>query len=196
LFLHGNTENLDKYADALNTMSKLGYKVFALEYAGYGAAKPAVGNCLAPNARSMETDLMEAWEICGNRYAIIMGFSMGGGLLGVTYPYLCPAPAQIVFLNSFDSFPKLVEENLSPCLAKLTRGFLATDWRTRECENYCGRVLIVVTKDDKLVPYRHGLAIADNFSCKQVVTVKLKHGGHVKAILRYRHCWTPYLLPP
>lgn len=197
LFLHGNTENLDIYAHALHALSKLGYRVFALEYAGYGASRPGdVYNWMAPNARTLEKDLMEAWEICGSRDAIIMGFSLGGGLLGVSYPYLCPAPAQIVFLNSFDSFPRLVEESLTPCLAKLTRQFLATDWKTQSCEDYCGRVLIVVTKDDKLVPYHHGLAIANQFDCKQVVTVKLKRGGHVKAILRHRKCWTPYLLPP
>lgn len=51
-------------------------------------------------------DVMDAWSVCGRSDAIVIGFSLGGAILGEVYEALSPMPAQLVFLNTFVSEKK------------------------------------------------------------------------------------------
>lgn len=197
LFLHGNSENLDAYAEALHMLWCSGYRVMALEYAGYGITRPRqVFNYQAPSATSLEQDLIQAWSVCGSSDAIVMGFSLGGGLLATMFPYLCPAPAQLVFLNTFADFPCIVEESLPTVMARCIQPFLSTQWRAHTCNAYCGHVLVVCTADDEMIPKHHSEQIARQFRYIEadLVFVELADGGHRDALFKHSSKWLFQLL--
>ena len=163
LFLHGNTGSLDDFVSSLDLMDRLGYDVYALEYAGYLPlmASPPVGTVLVdgqywqqsnPSGDTILQNVCEAWSLMGDSNTIVVGFSLGGGALGMVYDRLIPSPAQIVFLNTFFSLPQLIVEvgakfwiptSVSQhCVAP----FMKTQWWCQRPQRYTGRVLIVYTK--------------------------------------------------
>jgi pimeloyl-ACP methyl ester carboxylesterase len=148
LFLHGNSYELSKYQPALQTLEAQGYDVWAIEYAGFGkkdsttkTTDPCFSHphnlivfCVlgitkpidsAPNSESCLRDVMDAWKICGRKDCIVIGFSIGGAILGEVYEAFNPMPAQLVFLNTFDSFPQLVSDKLG---SSILSPLLTTQW--------------------------------------------------------------------
>jgi len=195
LFLHGNTGNLDLYEAALKRCARLGYNMYALEYAGYGLA--AGNEKVIPNCDSVLQDVLESWNVCGSEHAIIMGFSLGGAILGKTYDRLNPMPAQIVFLNTFHSLSGLVESKLK-VLGPLITPFLKTQWSTQPPRFYYNNVLIVYTKDDDVVTPEQGKELKTIFQSLNPVVVELPDGGHRYSTIRHLDRWAnnECLLPP
>ncbi len=158
LFLHGNSYDLAKYDPALKTLEAQGYDVWAVEYAGFGITTPVEKD--VPNSESCLRDVMDAWAVCGRSDAIVIGFSLGGAILGEVYEALNPMPAQLVFLNTFASFPLLVKEKMG---TGLVGPFLATQWSTPEPKHYQGKVTIVYTMDDAVIPPEQGRRLCKIF---------------------------------
>lgn len=184
-FLHGNSYDLSKYKPALSTLENLGYDVWAIEYAGFGITRPDDGlEC--PNSESCLQDVTEAWEICGREDAIVIGFSIGGAILGEMYETFDPMPAQLVFLNTFASFPQLVNDKLG---TPLLGPFLATQWSTPEPKRYTGKVTVVYTLDDTVVPATHGRKLCQIFQKLNPHCIALKSGGHRYSALNHRDEW-------
>jgi predicted esterase len=188
-FLHGNSYDLSKYAPALDTLRDRGYDVWAIEYAGFGITTPEkLGFTTAPNCDSVLVDVEEAWAICGQENAIVIGFSIGGAILGEVYETLTPQPAQIVFLNTFASFPQLVADKLGKMGACVTP-FLRTQWNTPKPKRYKGKVTIVYTLDDQVVPPSHGKQLCDIFTHLQPQCIALQSGGHRFSALNHQEEW-------
>jgi heme/copper-type cytochrome/quinol oxidase subunit 2 len=185
LFAHGNTLNLDPYASALSRMATCNYNIWALEYAGYGMTEAPSD---APCGKSLIRDLREAWDICGRDDAIVVGFSMGGALLGQVYDQLCPAPAQLVFLNTFWSVPDLVASKVS-VVGSLLSPLVETQWITQPPRRYCGKVVIVWSKDDDIVPPEHSAELCAIFSALKPVCIELPKGGHRWSSFCFMSSW-------
>ncbi|HUP77082.1 MAG TPA: alpha/beta hydrolase, partial [Pirellula sp.] len=150
LFLHGSTECLDTYALALEELRVRGYDVWALEYSGYGNA---TASCwlqrLRPNHVSWEMDVLEAYDKCKQTGIIVAGYSLGGSVVGQVYEQMCgPRPAQLVFLNTFQSFPDLACSRVPQWCTEMLRGLIRTRWKTAPPCQYDGQVLIINTADD------------------------------------------------
>lgn len=188
-FLHGNSYDLGKYAPALETLRDRGYDVWAIEYAGFGTTQPErLGFTMAPNCDSVLVDVEEAWAICGNKDAIVIGFSIGGAILGEVYETLTPQPSQLVFLNTFASFPQLVAEKIGKMGVVLTP-FLKTQWTTPKPNRYKGKVTIVYTLDDQVVPASHGQQLCSIFERLKPNCIALQSGGHRFSALNHREQW-------
>jgi dienelactone hydrolase len=198
IFLHGNTGNLDLYDAALRRCASLGYDIYALEFRGYGTTLQDVPapDRIAPDARSILRDAIECWQAVGDSNAIIMGFSLGGIALGQIYDELAPMPAQLVFLNTFYSFPNLVAEKLG-VVGTALNPLLATKWHTRSPKKYHNRVLVVYTADDDVVPAAQGKALCHIFSTLKPDCVELPSGGHRYSTIIHIDKWanSNYLLP-
>jgi hypothetical protein len=193
LFLHGNSLNLDSYAEALEKFATLGYSIYALEYAGYGPTKkPDDG----PSCKTVMRDAFEAWELVGNSDTIVVGFSLGGALLGQIYEQLNPLPAQIVFLNTFWSVCMLVETKLGDTFGQVLAPLLQTQWITRAPTTFKGSVVVVYTADDLVVPPKHGEQLCQVFSQANLRCIRVPYGGHRLGTFRFLRSWAPSLLPP
>jgi hypothetical protein len=157
--------------------------VWAVEYAGFGIAHASSSK---PNSQSVLQDVMDAWDICGSQDAIVIGFSIGGAVLGEVYEQFAPSPSQLVFLNTFASFPQLVADKLgSPILSP----FLKTQWVTPAPKTYQGKVTVVYTLDDTVVPPSHGKKLCSIFKSLKPQCIALKSGGHRYSALNHRDEW-------
>lgn len=195
LFLHGNTGNLELYKEALDKIAEYGYNVFALEYRGYGPAKMAEIDG-EPNAKTVVQDALEAWNLMGTSDSIVAGFSLGGAILAQVYEKFVPAPAQIVFLNSFGDLKQLLEDKLGNEFGGTCAPLMATKWSIQAPKTYQGHVLVVFTADDLTVPAKHGERLCQVFSKSKLVCRELPRGGHKYSVFTFAPHWIPELLPP
>ena len=204
LFAHGNTLGLDPYASALDRFATCGYNIWAVEYAGgYGMTEPRDD---APCGDSLVRDIREAWAICGRDDAILIGFSLGGALVGQVYDDLRPAPAQVVLLNTFWSVPQLVADKVadqvqyisSRTLHAVLGPLLETQWVTKPPRSYTGRVVIVYSKDDSVVPPEHSAELCAIFADLKPNCIELPKGGHRWSAFCFMSSWcnSMTLLPP
>ena len=124
----GNTGNLEYYRDPLDKIAEFGYNVFAVEYRGYGPTQFDG----SPNADTLIQDAQDAWNLMGTSDSIVAGFSIGGAVLSQIYEQLVPAPAQIVFLNSFGDLGALLEDKLGGELGGTCVPLMATQWSVKD----------------------------------------------------------------
>jgi hypothetical protein len=195
LFLHGNSYSLAAYAKPLLDMDQLGYDVYAVEYGSFGRTKGSK-KLDSPNAASILQDIYQAWSICGQSDAIVVGFSLGGAALGQVYNYLSPAPAQIVFLNPFCNFPSLIASKLGNTFGCIAIPFLQTKWCTPSPHQYTGQAMVVWAKDDHVIPCSQGEQLCQILNPLMPKCVVLPWGGHRKSALIFRDQWQPFLISP
>ena len=183
LFLHGNSLSLDAYAKALEGLAKYGYSVWAVEYGGYGIAK---GSGDSPNGETVLRDSMEAYQFCGDSNTIVMGFSLGGAILGEIYDRLNPSPAQIVFINTFCDLPNLIQEKMKVA-GPFLHPLMKTQWKTKKPKNYKNEAVVVTTQDDSVVTPEQGRRLCKMFPNAKCVL--LPNGGHRRSALLYQDRW-------
>jgi len=194
LFLHGNTGHLGFYAPVFELLFRAGYDVYALEYIGFG-----VCNSSRPTLSGVMANVQEAWTKFGDAYTILMGFSIGGILIGQWYDRLVfPArPAQLVFLNTFASLPAVIADVTHEQLMYAMWPFLATaNWVTLSPVDYRGRVLIVGTQDDPFIKVHHSKDLARVFAALSPTLRIVASGGHEVGPFYHFVDWQPDLLPP
>jgi hypothetical protein len=189
LFLHGNTHHIDAYHEPLKRLTKYGYDVWAVEYRGYGCAPGTA------NAENMLQDAMEAWNIMGDANGIVVGFSIGGGVLGQIYELLMPQPAQVVFASTFYSVPALLTDKFGE-LGAIVAPFLKTQWVIRAPTTYKGKVLVLFSRDDSTVPPSSSEALCQVFVKSDLVCRELPDGGHRFGAYLHVPSWVTDLLPP
>jgi len=187
LFIHGNSMSIDAYSKPLYCLAALGYNVWAVEYGGYGIAKGS-RHLDSPNCKTVLQDTREAYAICGHSDMIVMGFSLGGAILGELYDSFNPSPSQIVFLNTFYNLPKLVAEKLKT-IGPLIQPLLRTQWVTKKPRKYKGKVMIVSTKDDQVVTPSQGRQLCKIFASLNPICIMLPNGGHRRSALIYIDSW-------
>lgn len=193
LFLHGNSMSLNEYVMPLQSLVEMGYNVYALEYGGYGMTK----RTKRPDCFSVEQDVLEAYQVCGNGECIVAGFSLGGAILGQVYDLLSPSPAQIVFLNTFSDTSLLIKTVIGPRLGPFLHSFCKTQWKTRSPSNpsnFKTNVLIVYTKDDEIIPVNQNQLLCRIFSKYGSTCIELPTGGHRNSLFIHEKLWIHNLL--
>jgi hypothetical protein len=143
----------------------------------------------------MLEDAIEAWESMGDASAIVVGFSIGGAVLGQVYEKLVPAPAQIVFLNSFYSIGALLTDKFGD-LGRMITPLMETQWVTQAPTIYSGKVLVLFSKDDTTVPASQGVKLCQVFSKADLNCQELPDGGHRFSAFLHVPNWIEHLLPP
>lgn len=194
LFLHGNAGSLDIYNEILEHFDTVcGYDVYALEYYTYGLCwkKPKWSSIEKHISCILVENLIEAWSLMGDRKGIIVGFSLGGGLLGNCVNMLMPTPAQCVFVNTFCDLPKLVADICPMGLGRWIAPLMQTQWRTPVPKPWFrSKITIISTQDDQLIPRSHAQKHYDLFAHLNPQWIVLPDGGHALALIRWLHTIT------
>lgn len=190
-FLHGNGGSLDLFVTILEHMHLAGYDVYALEYYTYGICwkNPAWSNQKHISCILMD-NLLEAWGMFADCHTIVAGFSLGGGLLGMGYNYMIPAPAQMVFINTFSNLSKLVHELAPMGVGSWITPMMQTKWITPPPTNpatFRCRVTIISTIDDQLMSRSQSRELYETFTTSWIQPhwIELDSGGHALSLINH-----------
>ncbi len=178
LFLHGNSGNMSAQMDAVSAYHDLGCDVLYMDYRGYGQSDGM------PEEQGLYEDADIAWHYlvqelgADPQQIIIVGRSLGGGVatwLAVQHP-----PRALILEATFVSLPAVVAERFLFPPAYLVMNHT---YPSRErLQQIHAPVLVVHSRTDQLIPYRHGQRLfAAAHHPKQMVT--LPQGGHRTAFL-------------
>lgn len=175
LFLHGNGGNMSAQMDAVQAYHDLGCTALYLDYRGYGQSEGM------PDELGLYADADTAWhnlvaQGTPPEQIIIVGRSLGGGVaswLAVQHP-----PRALILEATFVSLPAVVAERfLFPPAYLVVNHTYPTLQRLAQIH---APVLVVHSRTDQLIPYRHGKRLyAAARAPKQLVT--LPRGDHYSA---------------
>lgn len=170
LFCHGNGELIDDWLGPMTTLRDRGIAVALVEYPGYGRSTGSPSQeSIAASLRVAYDRLVDRPEIDAER-VVLFGRSLGGGAVGTL---LGRRPAAAVVLQStFTDVPRLARR-----LLPIVPSFLIRDpFDTRRAlADYGGPVLVVHGRDDDLIPFTHGEALAAAAARSELVSYACRH---------------------
>lgn len=153
LILHGNYMPIDHFVEIARIYQGLGMGVLLMEYRGYGRSTGA------PDPEALHSDALAfyGWlaarpEVDARRIGL-HGYSIGGALAGTI---LGERPvSHLVLVSTFTDLKAIAREKGAP-------GFLVRDiFRTLDAvQRFSGPVLVLHGGRDRLIPVRHGQALA------------------------------------
>lgn len=183
LLFHGNAGNISHRLDYLRMLHRLGYSSLIFDYRGYGESSGK------PSEQGTYRDAEAAWRhltvtrgIEPRRIALL-GESLGGAVaawLASRQP-----PGALVLASVFTSVPEMGAEVYPFLPVRLLSRF---DYDTRAyLKNVQAPVLIAHSRDDEIVPYRHGQALFD--AAREPKTFLEMRGGHNDGFLFSQDAW-------
>jgi fermentation-respiration switch protein FrsA (DUF1100 family) len=178
LFFHGNAGNISHRLESIRQFHELGLSVLIIDYRGYGQSKGR------PGENGLYLDAEAAWRYLTRTRGVepgdvvIFGRSLGGSI--AAWLAMRHEPGALIVESSFTSVPDVAGE-IYPWLPVrwLSRLRHATVDYVRHVR--CP-VLVVHSRDDEIIPFRHGEAI---FAAAPEPRRFLElHGSHNEAFLR------------
>lgn len=172
LFFHGNGGNISHRLGLLELFHRLGLSTMIIDYRGYGQSEGSPGEQgTYLDAEAAWRYLVEERRIPANQI-IIFGESLGGAV--AAWVAQTHAPGGLILVSTFTSVPDMGAQ-VYPFLPVRLLARVHYNTLARLPEIQCP-VLIVHSRDDEVVPYRHGqqLFAAANTS-KEFLEIK---GGH------------------
>lgn len=173
LFLHGNAGNMADRIESLQVFNQLGLSVLIFDYRGYGASSGV------PSEDGLYEDAETAWRyLTGERginpmRIVVFGRSLGGGVATrLTQRHSCRA---VILESVFTSIHELTTHHYPylPVRWLLNDKF---DSLSRMHDLQTGALLVIHSRDDEIVPYRHGEELhAVARGNKEMLTIS---GGH------------------
>ncbi len=183
LLFHGNAGNISHRLEYLSMLHRLGYSSFIFDYRGYGKS----------SGRSSEQgtyrDAEAAWHyltVVRNiepRHIALLGESLGGAV--AAWLASRQQPGALVLASVFISVPDLGAEIYPFLPVKLLARF---NYNTRAyLQNVEAPVLIAHSREDDIVPYRHGQALFE--AAREPKTFLEMRGGHNDSFLFSQEIW-------
>ncbi len=168
MFAHGNAELIDFWPEELQPLQHMGIGVLLVEYPGYGRSDGA------PTQTSITEGFVAAYDMLLTRpdvdaaRIIGMGRSLGGGAvcaLAAERPL-----AALILMSAFTNVQAFAAQFLAP-------GFLVQDEfnNLAVVRTYSGPVLVIHGKHDTLIPYHHGVALAEAAQNGELITYACGH---------------------
>lgn len=183
LLTHGNAGSIAYRVDYAPLFHRLGFSLLLLEYRGYGRSegKPSEEGTYA-DARAAWRHLVTERGFPADRI-VLVGESLGGAV--VAQLAADHRPAALILASSFVSVPELASE-LYPWLP--ARWLVRYRYDTLESlERVSCPVLIAHSRDDDIVPFRHGEQL---FAAVKGAKAFLElAGGHNGGFLYSRDEW-------
>lgn len=155
LFFHGNSDNISYVIDTLSTLHAIQFSVLVFDYRGYGRSSGS------PSEQGTYADAQAAWRYLTQTRSIapndiiFFGRSLGGAIaswLAAQHP-----PRALIIESSFTSMLDL---------AGAMYPWLPIHWLSRvrynsqaHLKNIHCPVLIIHSKQDELIPYKHALTL-------------------------------------
>ncbi len=175
LFFHGNAGNISHRLHSIRQFHSLGLSVFIYDYRGYGASSGKT------TEQGIYRDADAAWayltETRGVEDIVLFGRSMGASAAAKLAARV--APSGLILESSFTSVPDIAKD-VYPWLP--VRWLSRLDHATRDYvrDARCP-VLVVHSRDDEIVPFRHGEAILE--AAPEPRSMLVLRGGHNDAFL-------------
>lgn len=183
LLFHGNAGNISHRLDYLPVIFRLGYSTFSFDYRGYGRSSGR------PSEQGTYRDAEAAWRYLTDTRKIepqriaLLGESLGGAV-AAWLASRQPAGA-VVLASVFTSVPDMGAE-VYPFLP--VRLLSRIDYNTIEhLKKVRAPVLVAHSRDDDIVPYRHGRALFE--AAREPKTFLEMSGGHNESFLFSRESW-------
>ena len=178
LFFHGNAGNISHRLESIRQFRQLGLSVFIIDYRGYGQSEGrTTEQGIYRDAEAAWRHLTETNKTPAERI-IVFGRSMGAS--AAAYLAARHRPLALIIESSFTSVPDIAKEYYP---------WLPVRWLSRlrhSAEDFVQQaespVLVIHSRDDEIVPFRHGQAIfAAAREPKRFVEIR---GTHNDAFLR------------
>jgi fermentation-respiration switch protein FrsA (DUF1100 family) len=155
LFFHGNAGNISHRLESIRQFLQLGLSVLIVDYRGYGQSEGrTTEQGIYRDAEAAWQFLVEAGDTPPGRI-VLFGRSMGAS--AAAYLAARHRPAALVVESSFTSVPDIAAEYYP---------WLPVRWLSRlrhSTEDFVRQagvpVLVIHSRDDEIVPFRHGEAI-------------------------------------
>jgi hypothetical protein len=155
LFCHGNAGNISHRLDSIRIFNRLGLNTFIFDYRGYGESGGS------PTEEGLYRDAEAAWQYLLQRKranpenVVVFGRSLGGAVaarLSQTH-----RPRALILESAFISLEEAARDRLPGFLVRL---FVPDQYPTlRNLAAARCPVLIIHSRDDEIVPFRHATAL-------------------------------------
>ncbi len=187
LLFHGNAGNISHRLEYLSMLHRLGYSSFIFDYRGYGKSSGR------PSEQGTYRDAEAAWHyltVVRNiepRRIALLGESLGGAV--AAWLASRQQPGALVLASVFISVPDLGAEIYPFLPVQLLARF---DYNTRAyLQNVEAPVLIAHSREDDIVPYRHGQALYK--AAHEPKTFLEMRGDHNNSFLFSQEIWVRQL---
>ena len=155
LFCHGNAGNISHRLDSIRIFNRLGLSLFIFDYRGFGESGGS------PTEEGLYRDAEAAWQYLLRRKEanpenlIVFGRSLGGAV--AAWLSRTHRPRALILESAFISIPEAARDRLPGFLADL---FVPDQYPTlRNLTAAQCPVLIIHSRDDEIVPFRHATAL-------------------------------------
>lgn len=177
LFFHGNAGNISHRLESIRQFQELGLSVLIIDYRGYGQSTGRT------TEKGIYRDAEAAWQyLIGGRGMdasdiIIFGRSLGASV--ASWLAARHQPSALIIESSFTSVPDIAKD-LYPWLPARWLSRLSHATRDHVRDVKCP-VLVVHSRDDEIIPFKHGEAIYA--SANEPRTLLVLRGTHNNAFL-------------
>ena len=178
LFFHGNAGNISHRLESIRQFLDLGLTVFIVDYRGYGQSEGRTSEAgLYKDGSAAWRYLTETMQVRPDNI-VIFGRSLGGSV--AAHLAMNVEAAGLVVESSFTSVPDIASD-LYPWLPArwLSRLRHATGDYVRDVDF---PVLVVHSRDDEIIPIKHGEAIYA--AATEPRSLLVLRGGHNDAFIR------------
>ena len=177
LFCHGNAGNISDRLDSIRIFNRLGLSLLIFDYRGYGKSSGS------PSERGTYRDAEAAWNYLirvrqtDPRKIVVFGRSLGGSI--AAWVSRANQPRALILESAFISLKEAARDRLPGLFAKL---LVPDQYNTlRYLTNLSCPVLILHSRKDEIIPFRHGEALyAAASEPKEFVEI---HGSHNRGFL-------------
>lgn len=187
LLFHGNAGNISHRLDYLLMFNRLGHSTLIVDYRGYGRSSGT------PSEDGTYRDAEAAWEYLRQARSVkqqdlvIAGESLGGGV--ATWLAAKVEPRALLLFSSFTSVNDLGAEIYWFLPVRLISR-MGYD-NLRNLERIRSPLFIAHSRDDEIVPYRHGRRLFD--AAREPKEFLEMRGGHNEGFVFARKEWVAQL---
>ena len=169
IFTHGNAELIDEWPEDLNRFAEMGVGVLMVEYPGYGRSEGSPSQRSVMEAVTAGYDWLVKRDDVDSTRIVAMGRSLGGGpAVALTGER---AVSAVILQSAFSSVGAIAwgAYKLPP--------FLVLDQydNRRALSSFSGPVLVVHGRRDDVIPYGHGVLLADVAENGKLITLECAH---------------------
>ncbi len=178
LFFHGNAGNISHRLDSIRQFHQLGLSVLIIDYRGYGQSSGGITEAGLYRDAEAAWLYLTATRGIDDENIVIFGRSLGASVAAKLASI--ERPSGLIVESSFTSVPDIAQD-LYPWLPARYLSRLRHATRDYVRDVRCP-VLVVHSRDDEIIPFRHGEAIYE--AAPEPRTLLALRGTHNDAFIR------------